>query len=293
MNCLKCGRKIENSGVFCEECLSVMEKYPVKQNVALQLPRRKDEPTAKKSSKKKHQLPLEDQVKQQKRMIRRMALLIGVLFVAVCLLMGWLIFEVLETATLPEMDEDFEVGESDHELVHELYEIWDNLNQSRMVEAWHDAQQIREEALDLFSHGIVDLKTRAQIERLYWSVTREINQIASGLKHAPDEFRKLDKLLADKYFCNFSLFQSLPDSWAIDQIFPIMPIQRLDEKPDRNATLQDIIDLKQKTAFLVKSNILVLRKPVISGLFFWISCSYFLHIQFKHCTRFVHLTTNN
>ena len=151
-----------------------------------------------------------------------------------------LIFEVLETATLPEMDEDFEVGENDHELVHELYEIWDNLNQSRMVEAWHDAQQIREEALDLFSHGIVDLKTRAQIERLYWSVTREINQIASGLKHAPDEFRKLDKLLADKYFCNFSLFQSLPDSWAIDQIFPIMPIQRLDEKPDRNATLQDI-----------------------------------------------------
>ena len=87
-----------------------------------------------------------------------------------------LIFEVLETATLPEMDEDFEVGENDHELVHELYEIWDNLNQSRMVEAWHDAQQIREEALDLFSHGIVDLKTRAQIERLYWSVTREIGR---------------------------------------------------------------------------------------------------------------------
>lgn len=98
-----------------------------------------------------------------------------------------------------------------------------------MLEAWHDAQQIREEALDLFSHGIVDLKTRAQIERLYWSITREINQIAEGLKHAPDEFRGLSKLLADKYFCNFSLFQSLPDSWAIDQIFPIMPIQRLDE----------------------------------------------------------------
>ena len=151
-----------------------------------------------------------------------------------------LIFEVLETATLPEMDEEFEVSDSDHELVHELYEIWDKLNQSRMLEAWHDAQQIREEALDLFSHGIVDLKTRAQIERLYWSVTREISQIASGLKHAPDEFRKLDKLLADKYFCNFSLFQSLPDSWAIDQIFPIMPIQRLDERPDRTATLQDI-----------------------------------------------------
>ncbi len=151
-----------------------------------------------------------------------------------------LVFEVLETASLPEMDDEWEVSPEDHELVQELYEIWDNLNQNRMLEAWHDAQQIREEALDLFSHGIVDLKTRAQIEKLYWSVTREINQIASGLKHAPDEFRKLSKLLADKYFCNFSLFQSLPDSWAIDQIFPIMPIQRLDEKPDRSATLQDI-----------------------------------------------------
>ena len=151
-----------------------------------------------------------------------------------------LIFEVLETATLPEWDDEEEIAPDAHELVQELYSIWDSLNQNKMLEAWHDAQQIREEALDLFSHGIVDLKTRAQIERLCWSITREINQIAGGLKHAPDEFRGLSKLLADKYFCNFSLFQSLPDSWAIDQIFPIMPIQRLDEKPERSATLQDI-----------------------------------------------------
>ena len=151
-----------------------------------------------------------------------------------------LIFEVLETATLPEWDDEEEIAPDAHELVQELYSIWDSLNQNKMLEAWHDAQQIREEALDLFSHGIVDLKTRAQIERLYWSITREINQIAGGLKHAPDEFRGLSKLLADKYFCNFSLFQSLPYSWAIDQIFPIMPIQRLDEKPERSATLQDI-----------------------------------------------------
>ena len=151
-----------------------------------------------------------------------------------------LIFEVLETTNLPEWDDEEEVTENDHELLRELYGIWDTLNQNKMLEAWHDAQQTREEALDLFSHGIVDLQTRAKIERLYWSIMREVNQIASGLKHAPDEFRGLPKLLADKYFCNFSLFQSLPDSWAIDQIFPIMPIQRLDEKPDRTATLQDI-----------------------------------------------------
>lgn len=151
-----------------------------------------------------------------------------------------LIFEVLETAELPAMPEEFEVKETDHELAKDLYEIWDNLSTRTMLEGWHDAQQIREEALDLFAHGLLDLRTRAEIERMYWAVAREINVLAHGMKHAPEEFRSLDKLLADKYFCNFSLFHSLPDSWAIDQLFPIMPIQRLDEYPDRNATLQDI-----------------------------------------------------
>ena len=151
-----------------------------------------------------------------------------------------LIFEVLETSSLPTWAEDDDITENDHELVQELYELWDKLNQPRMLESWHDAQQIREEALDLFSLGLLDLKTRAQIERLFWSIAKDIHQITTAVKHVPDEFRVLPKLLADKYFCNFSLFQSLPDTWAIDQIFPIMPIQRLNEKPDRAATLQDI-----------------------------------------------------
>ena len=151
-----------------------------------------------------------------------------------------LVIDVLETASLPEMSDDFEPGEKDHQLVKDLYEIWDNLNPRTMLEDWHDAEQIREEALDLFSHGIVDLRTRAEIESMYWSVCREVNNISKSLKHMPEELKRLDKILADKYFCNFSLFQSLPDSWAIDQLFPIMPIQRLDERPTRNATLQDI-----------------------------------------------------
>ena len=151
-----------------------------------------------------------------------------------------LVIDVLETASLPEMPEEFEPKEEDHQLVKDLYEIWDNLNSRSMLEDWHDAEQIREEALDLFSHGLVDLKTRAEIESMYWSVCREINAIAKSLKHVPEELKNLDKLLADKYFCNFSLFQSLPDSWAIDQLFPIVPIQRLTERPTRNATLQDI-----------------------------------------------------
>lgn len=138
------------------------------------------------------------------------------------------------------MNEDFEASPEDHQLVRDLSEIWDNLSARSMLEDWHDAEQIREEALDLFSHGIVGLKTRAQIESLYWSVTRDVNDLVHTQKHVPEELRKLDKLLADKYFCNFSLFQSLPDSWALDQLFPIMPIQRLDEKPTQSVTLQDI-----------------------------------------------------
>lgn len=151
-----------------------------------------------------------------------------------------LIFEVLESTSLPIWDEEEEISPNDHELVRELYEAWESLNQPRMYETWHDAQQIREEALDLFSLGMLDIKTRAQIERLFWSIAREINQMTGKLKHVPEELISLPKLLSDKFFCNFSLFQSLPDSWAIDQIFPIIPIQRLDEKPDRSATLHDI-----------------------------------------------------
>ena len=164
-----------------------------------------------------------------------------------------LVIDVLETASLPEMPEEFEAKDSDHQLVKDLYEIWDNLNSKNMLEDWHDAEQIRDEALELFSHGIVDLKTRAEIESMYWSVGHEINTLSKQMKHVPEELRNIDKLLADKYFCNFSLFQSLPDSWAIDQLFPIMPIQRLTERPTRNATLQDITcDSDGKIANFVK-----------------------------------------
>lgn len=151
-----------------------------------------------------------------------------------------LITEVLETTHLPEMPEEWVVGENDHPLVKDLYEIWDNLTQRSALESWHDTEQIREEVVELFSHGLIDLRTRAQIEKLYWSVTREIAALANNMRRVPEELEKVNRLLADKYFCNFSIFQSLPDSWAIDQVFPIMPLQRLDECPDRQATLHDI-----------------------------------------------------
>ena len=151
-----------------------------------------------------------------------------------------LILDVIEGVSVPHMPEDFHPSENDHQLVHDLTEIWDKLSSRSMLEDWHDAEDIREEALDLFRHGIIDLRTRAQIESLYWSISHEISELVHHQKHVPDELRKLDKMMAEKYFCNFSLFQSLPDCWGVDQLFPIMPIARLNERPTRSATLQDI-----------------------------------------------------
>ena len=151
-----------------------------------------------------------------------------------------LIIQVLETAQLPIWKDDDELGENPHELASELYNIWDKIDSSRVFEDWHDALQIREEALERFSLGLLDLRTRAQIEKLFWSVARDVRDMTRSMKHPPEELRKAARMLPEKYFCNFSLFQSLPDSWAIDQMFPIMPITRLGEKPTRECTIQDV-----------------------------------------------------
>ena len=151
-----------------------------------------------------------------------------------------LIINVLETAHLPIWNDNDTVPDDAHELLRELYEIWDKINPSRVFEDWHDALQIREEALELFSLGLLDLTTRAHVEKLFWSVARDVNEMTRSMKHPPEELRKISRMLPEKYFCNFSLFQSLPDSWSIDQMFPIIPISRLDEKPTARCTIQDI-----------------------------------------------------
>lgn len=152
-----------------------------------------------------------------------------------------LIFNVLETASLPYWDDTIhKVTDSDHSILQELFGIRAALSSRNVLESWHDAQQFKEEALNLFSLGLIDLTTRAKAERLFWDIARSVRKITSKMKNIPVELENLPKLLADKYFCNFSLFQSLPDSWAIDQLFPIMPIHRLSEKPLNEATLQDI-----------------------------------------------------
>ncbi|MDZ4745160.1 MAG: biosynthetic arginine decarboxylase [bacterium] len=151
-----------------------------------------------------------------------------------------LVFNVLETTSMPVWTSKDRVTKKDHEIVRDMHSILGNMNSRNMLESWHDAQQMREEALDRFSLGLIDLKTRAQTEKLYWSIAHKAGDLTVDLKQVPEDFRQLQKLLADKYFCNFSLFQSLPDSWAIDQLFPIMPIHRLNERPSRLATIQDI-----------------------------------------------------
>lgn len=153
-----------------------------------------------------------------------------------------LVFNVLETAG-PEFFEDgnYDIPEGAADSIKDLYAILKNLNVRNLLENWHDALQINDDILSGFRMGgAVDLKTRALAERLFWSIARRVHELSRELRHSPMELAELPQLLARKYFCNFSLFQSLPDSWAIDQIFPIMPIQRLNEAPTVDATLQDI-----------------------------------------------------
>lgn len=152
-----------------------------------------------------------------------------------------LVFNVLETTSPPKLSyDDFETNKKDHEIVQDMHTILDSLTDLTMIEAWHDAQQLREESLDLFNLGMLDLRSRAVVEQMFWAIAHEVRELARQQKHPPEELRQLDKLLAEKYFCNFSLFQSLPDAWAIDQLFPIMPLHRLDEKPTHMGTIQDI-----------------------------------------------------
>lgn len=151
-----------------------------------------------------------------------------------------LIFDVLETMTPPKIDNSFKPDKNSHENIKELYNIYKNIQFKNMFESWHDANQIREENNTLFTLTNLDLKTRALTERLFWSIAEKFRTLSIENKIESEELEQASVLLADKYFCNFSIFQSLPDSWAIDQIFPIMPIHRLNEYPENRATLQDI-----------------------------------------------------
>jgi arginine decarboxylase len=122
----------------------------------------------------------------------------------------------------------------------DLMETYQGVGVRNILESYHDAQQSLENAMTLFSNGYLPLDQRSAVENLYWAICHKIHKLAQQMEFVPEELQGLDSLLSDTYFCNFSLFQSIPDSWAIKQLFPVMPIHRLNERPTRHAVLGDI-----------------------------------------------------
>jgi arginine decarboxylase len=125
-------------------------------------------------------------------------------------------------------------------LVSDMRDLQKNLTMQNRMESLHDAQQIKEQSQSMFDLGLLDLESKARIEVLYWRVAQAIVDYTHGAKYVPDEIKDLEVTLSDQFVCNFSVFQSLLDHWALGQLFPVMPIHRLDEMPTRNGTLVDI-----------------------------------------------------
>jgi arginine decarboxylase len=128
----------------------------------------------------------------------------------------------------------------EHDVILKLHEVWEGITRKNFQEAYHDALDLKEEATSAFNLGYLDLKARAQAEALFWSCCEKILKIVRELEYVPDELDGLERGLSDFYYGNFSVFQSAPDHWAVKQLFPIMPLQRLNERPLRRAVLADL-----------------------------------------------------
>ncbi|HEV3409378.1 MAG TPA: biosynthetic arginine decarboxylase, partial [Chthoniobacterales bacterium] len=133
-----------------------------------------------------------------------------------------------------------EVTEKDHKLVRDILDVKQRLKRGNRLESLHDIQQIKEEAQQTFDLGLLDLESKAKIDTVYWQLAQQIVNMHRGLRFVPEEVQQLETSLGDQYICNFSVFQSLLDHWALGQLFPIMPIHRLDTPPDRNGMIVDI-----------------------------------------------------
>jgi arginine decarboxylase len=157
-----------------------------------------------------------------------------------------LIFDALGSSALDKFRvtgdacEDYGGAEELPQPVQDLFEAYRAVSERRLVECYHDALTAREQVLQMFTLGLLSLEFRGLAERLYWATCAKIRDYCRKLERLPEELEDLESILSDIYFCNFSVFQSLPDSWAIDQLFPIMPIHRLEERPTRTAVLADI-----------------------------------------------------
>jgi len=133
-----------------------------------------------------------------------------------------------------------EATEKDHKLVGDILDVKQRLKRGNRIESLHDIEQIKEEAQETFNLGLLDLESKSKIDTLYWQLAQQIVNMHRGLRYVPDEVKQLETSLSDQYICNFSVFQSLLDHWALGQLFPIMPIHRLTTPPDRQGTIVDI-----------------------------------------------------
>jgi arginine decarboxylase len=133
-----------------------------------------------------------------------------------------------------------EIKETDPKLLSEMIETQKALTKLNRMEVLHDAMQIKEQCQSMFELGLLDLESKAKIETIYWQIAQSVVELCRGMRYVPDEIKELEIALGDQYLCNFSVFQSLLDHWALGQLFPIMPIHYLDQPPDRNGTLADI-----------------------------------------------------
>src|SRR6188472_2064505 len=151
-----------------------------------------------------------------------------------------LIFNVLGTLDFGEEKIPLEVKEEFEQPLVDLIEAYHGVTQRNALETYHDAQQALDMAMNLFSGGYLSLEQRSHAENLYFAICEKIFKLCQGMADVPEDLQALEELLSDTYFCNFSLFQSIPDSWAIKQLFPVMPIHRLNERPVNHAVLSDI-----------------------------------------------------
>jgi len=151
-----------------------------------------------------------------------------------------LVFSVLDVVVQGKGVVHDELPENVQQPLEDLRYTYKHLTVRNLLEGFHDAQQLREMATNLFAMGHLSLAKRSTADDLFWAICRKIRKFMNDLDLVPEELEGLDRMLADIYFCNFSLFQSMPDSWAIKQLFPVMPIHRLGERPTRHAVLGDI-----------------------------------------------------
>jgi len=148
--------------------------------------------------------------------------------------------EVFGAISKTRADIEFSYGDNEQPIVRELLDIRKNLAKLNKLEAYHDALERRDDAQQMFTLGMMDLPDKAKIENLYWEISQAVVESFKGQAYIPEEIRKLADSLCDQYLCNFSVFQSLIDHWALGHLFPIMPLSRLTERPTHEATLVDI-----------------------------------------------------